>query len=50
MMTILFARDNRRLLYGNAGTLAQVEIIPACSQNTNRQNAKELVFRHAHPA
>lgn len=50
MMTILFARDNRRLLYGNAGTLARAENIPACSQNTNRQNAKDLGFRHAHPA
>ncbi len=50
MMSFLFARDNRRLLYGNARGLARAKTITACSQETNRQNAKELRFRHAHPA
>ena len=49
MMTILFARDNRRLLYGNARGLAREKTIPAWSQKTNRQNAEELGFCHAHP-
>ncbi|MBB4096298.1 hypothetical protein GGQ79_004858 [Ochrobactrum pecoris] len=49
MITDLFARDNRRLLYGNANALAQAETIPAWSQETNRQDTKDLGFRHAHP-
>ncbi len=50
MMAILFARDNRRLLYGNPKTVVRAALNLACSQKTNRQNAKELRFRHAHPA